>query len=74
MRPTTANVFDFNALLHPGTVFEHPQDVVHHSELTLAEKRADPCFLGIGRVRNSVLPSHARTIGPENARVDRRDL
>jgi hypothetical protein len=31
MRPTTAlddNVFDFNALLHPGTVFEHPRDVV----------------------------------------------
>jgi hypothetical protein len=43
MRPTTAsddNVFDFNALLHPGTVFEHPRDVVVHSSLTLAEKRA----------------------------------
>jgi hypothetical protein len=28
MRPTTAidNVFDFQALLHPGTVFEHPKD------------------------------------------------
>lgn len=42
MRPTTAddNVFDFNALLHPGTAFEHPKDVVHHSALTTAEKRA----------------------------------
>jgi len=43
MRPTTAsddNVFDFNALLHPGTVFEHPGDVVAHPSLTLAEKRA----------------------------------
>jgi molecular chaperone IbpA len=43
MRPTTAthdNVFDFQALLHPGTVFEHPKDVVSHPELTLAEKRA----------------------------------
>jgi hypothetical protein len=42
MRPTTAddNVFDFDALLHPGTVFEHPRDVVHHSGLTMAEKRA----------------------------------
>lgn len=41
MRPTTAddNVFDFNALLHPGTVFEHPKDVVGHG-LTTAEKRA----------------------------------
>jgi hypothetical protein len=42
MRPTTANdnVFDFDALLHPGTVFDHPQDVVRHPEMTLAEKRA----------------------------------
>ena len=43
MRPTTAtrdNVFDFQALLHPGTVFEHPRDVVVHPFLTLAEKRA----------------------------------
>lgn len=43
MRPTTAhdhNVFDFNALLHPGTVFEHPRDVVQHPKLSLAEKRA----------------------------------
>ena len=42
MRPTTAleNVFDFNALFHPGTTFEHPRDVVAHPSLTLAEKRA----------------------------------
>ena len=42
MRPTTAddNVFDFNALLHPGTAFEHPRDVVSHTALTTAEKRA----------------------------------
>ena len=42
MRTTTAhdNVFDFNALLHPGTVFEHPRDVVHHPGLTTSEKRA----------------------------------
>jgi hypothetical protein len=42
MRPTTAtvdNVFDFQALLHPGTVFKHPKDVVIHPSLTLAEKR-----------------------------------
>lgn len=34
MRPTTAlddNVFDFDYLLHPGTKFEHPRDVVSHS-------------------------------------------
>jgi hypothetical protein len=43
MRPTTAtddNVFDFQALLHPGTVFDHPKDVVMHPSLTLAEKRS----------------------------------
>ena len=32
MQPTTAlnddNVLDLTALLHPGTVFEHPRDVV----------------------------------------------
>jgi hypothetical protein len=42
MRPTTAhdNVFDFNALLHPGTVFEYPNEVVRHPGLTKGEKRA----------------------------------
>jgi hypothetical protein len=43
MRPTTAiknNVFDITALIHPGTVFNHPRDVVSHPTLTLAEKRA----------------------------------
>lgn len=43
MRPTTAlddNVIDLNAVLHPGTVFEHPRDVVSHAALSLSEKRA----------------------------------
>ena len=43
MRPTTAikdNVFDINALIHAGAVFNHPRDVVSHPTLTLAEKRA----------------------------------
>ena len=42
MRTTPAhnNVFDFNALLHPGTVFAHPRDVVTDPRLSLAEKRA----------------------------------
>ena len=43
MRPTTAfndNVFDINALLHPGTVFDHPKDVLAHSSLSISEKRA----------------------------------
>jgi hypothetical protein len=42
MRPTTAfdNVFDFDALLHPGKAFDHPRDVVAHPFLSIAEKRA----------------------------------
>ena len=43
MRPTTAhhdNVFDLDSLLHPGTTFKHPRDVLLHPSLSLAEKRA----------------------------------
>jgi hypothetical protein len=43
MRPTTAfddNVFDINALLHPGTVFDHPREVLTHPSLSISEKRA----------------------------------
>jgi hypothetical protein len=43
MRPTTAyddNVIDLNALLHPGTAFCHPREVVTHPSLSISEKRA----------------------------------
>lgn len=43
MRLTTAhhdNFFELDALLHPGTTFGHPRDVVSHPSLSLAEKRA----------------------------------
>jgi hypothetical protein len=43
MRRTTAfndNVFDITALLHPGTVFQRPKDVLAHPDLSIAEKRA----------------------------------
>jgi len=45
MRPTTATHSqtidpDFDALVHPGTVFEHPREVVAHPALGLSEKRA----------------------------------
>lgn len=40
MTPAHDNVFDLNALLHPGTVFSHPRDVVADPKLSLAEKRA----------------------------------
>ena len=45
MRPTTAsdtNIIDINHLLHPGTRFDHPNEVVSHPELSLSEKRAIP--------------------------------
>jgi hypothetical protein len=34
------NVYDLNALLHPGSVFDHPRDVLADPSLTRAEKRA----------------------------------
>jgi hypothetical protein len=43
MRPTTArhdNVFEFEALLYPGTVYAHPRDVIADPTLSLGEKRA----------------------------------
>lgn len=43
MRPTTAfgdNVFDISALLHPGTIFDHPREVMNHPSLSISEKRA----------------------------------
>jgi hypothetical protein len=34
------NVYDINAILHPGSVYDHPRDVLADEELTLAEKRS----------------------------------
>ena len=34
------NVVDLNAILHPGSVYGHPRDVVGDASLSLAEKRA----------------------------------
>jgi hypothetical protein len=34
------NVYDLNALLHPGSVFDHPRDVLADPSLSRAEKRA----------------------------------
>ena len=33
-------VVDLNAILHPGSVYDHPRDVVGDTALSLAEKRA----------------------------------
>ena len=34
------NVYDLDAILHPGSVYDHPRDVLADEELTLAEKRS----------------------------------
>jgi hypothetical protein len=34
------NVYDLNPILHPGTVFDHPRDVLADATLSRAEKRA----------------------------------
>jgi hypothetical protein len=36
----TDNVYDLNAILHPGSVFDHPRDVLADTTLSGAEKRA----------------------------------
>jgi hypothetical protein len=56
MRPTTAfedNVFDFNALLHPGTIFDHPCDVLAHPSLSV---RRNAPSLHLGH------PTHRRSL------------
>src|SRR5260370_40989071 len=34
------NVYDLNAILHPGSVSDHPRDVLADTALSRAEKRA----------------------------------
>ena len=36
----TDNVVDLNAILHPGSVYDHPRDVVADTTLSTGEKRA----------------------------------
>jgi hypothetical protein len=35
------NVYDLNAILHPGSVFGHPRDVLADAKLSRAEKRGN---------------------------------
>jgi hypothetical protein len=34
------NVIDLNAILHPGSVYDHPRDVVADTTISIHEKRA----------------------------------
>jgi hypothetical protein len=40
MTDLNRNFYDLNAILHPGTVFDHPRDVLADATLSTAEKRA----------------------------------
>ncbi len=81
MRPTTAfddNVFDINALLHPGTVFDHPKDVLAHHSLSVSEKRAilaswaSDCFgANPGANRHSNAAHHSKR-RPDDTLADSR--
>jgi hypothetical protein len=68
MRTTPAhdNVFDFNALLHPGTVFDHPRDVVADPTLSLSEKRA---ILASWASDASAIASHPALRAPDGLKA-----
>jgi hypothetical protein len=34
------NIIDLNAILHPGSVYDHPRDVIADPTLSIGEKRA----------------------------------
>ena len=34
------NIIDLNAILHPGSVYDHPRDVVADQTISIGEKRA----------------------------------
>lgn len=34
------NIIDLNAILHPGSVYDHPRDVVADLKISIGEKRA----------------------------------
>jgi hypothetical protein len=34
------NIVDLNAILHPGSVYDHPRDVVADQTISIGEKRA----------------------------------
>ena len=73
MRPTTAddNVFDFDALLHPGTVFESSEGRGASFRPDDRREAGNPCVMGLGCVRDSILPVIALPRRTEDAGLDR---
>lgn len=65
------NVYDLNAILHPGTVFKHPRDVLADATLSRAEKRAILASWASDAAAVTSCPS-LRAIPGKERRVDRR--
>lgn len=61
------NVYDLNAILHPGTVFKHPRDVLADATLSRAEKRAI-----LASWASDAVPEPAGDTRGKERRVDRR--
>ena len=62
MRPTTAltdNVIDLNALLHPGTAFEHP-GIWSSIQRSVFPRSAPFSHHGVRRIRDRVMPCGRR--------------
>ncbi len=74
-RQTTAfiddNVFDINALLHPGTIFDHPRDVLADASLSVSGETRHLGVLGIRRIGDRFLSLAAGTGGPQGPRDHR---
>ena len=66
------NVYDLNAILHPGTVFDHPRDVLADATLSRAEKRAILASWASDAAAVTSCPS-LRAIPGTKCRIDRRN-
>ena len=57
------NVIDLNVILHPGSVYDHPSDVVADPTLSASEKRAILASMGFGCCRRGVKSGAQGTTG-----------
>ena len=66
------NVYDLNAILHPGTVFDHPRDVLAARYPLARGKARHPGVLGFRRGGDQLLPRLEGAPWNQEDRVDRR--